>query len=240
MLPASRVPQVSWLVLAASGPGVELERLVDDVRIGIVAAPAQFAIALLATTPRVVVLEAPPATARDVELVARERRRRPGLRAVFLNPPDGIADRLAALDIGFDEALPMTVGAPELAGRLRLLGRRTRTRSATSVWITGDVELDLLARELRRGGFRVHLRPKEFQLLALLATHPRRAYTRQALIARLWGPAYHGDARTIDVHVRWLRSKIEDHPERPVHLVTVHGVGYRLDPPVPDLVLAAR
>ena len=96
--------------------------------------------------------------------------------------------------------------------------------------VSSDTELDLAAHEVRRGGTLVHLRPKEFQLLSVLASHPGRAYTRRQLLDRVWGPGHDGDPRTVDVHIRWLRSKIEPRPEAPVHLVTVRGVGYRLDP----------
>ena len=96
--------------------------------------------------------------------------------------------------------------------------------------VTEDTELDLVAHEVRRGGSIVHLRPKEFQLLAMLAAHPGRAYTRRQLLDRVWGPGHAGDPRTVDVHIRWLRSKIESQPDVPNHLVTVRGVGYRLDP----------
>ena len=96
--------------------------------------------------------------------------------------------------------------------------------------MTEDASVDLIAHEVRRGGELVHLRPKEFQLLAMLAAHPGRAYTRRQLLDRVWGHDHHGDPRTVDVHVRWLRSKIEPRPDAPVHLVTVRGVGYRLDP----------
>jgi two-component system response regulator RegX3 len=65
----------------------------------------------------------------------------------------------------------------------------------------------------------------------MLAAHPGRAYTRRQILDRVWGADHDGDPRTVDVHVRWLRSKIETDPEHPIHLVTVRGVGYRLDPP---------
>ncbi len=230
-----RVPdagQPAWLVLAVDGPGGQLGQLVDDVRVGVVTSHDSFALALRSAAPRIVVVGSPPATARDLALVIDERRRRAGLRAVLLNAPDAVAERLAALDVGFDEALPSTVSAAELAGRLRVLGRRRNAPPARAIPVTEHVELDLHARELRRDGVTVHLRPREYQLLALLATHPRRAYSRRDLISRVWGTAYHGDVRTVDVHVRWLRSKIEEDPDRPAHLVTVYGVGYRLDPPM--------
>ncbi len=223
-------PNAPWLVLAG-GLARDLVRHAHEVEVGVVSTPDGFASALATRNPRLIVLESPPATAREVDLVARERRRRIGLRAIFLNAPECAADRLAALEVGFDEALPSSLDPTELVGRLRLLARAASARTAARVPVTGTAELDLVAHELRRDGERVHLRPREYQLLALLATHPRRAYSRQDLIALVWGPAYRGDVRTVDVHVRWLRSKIEADPERPTHLVTVYGIGYRLDPP---------
>ena len=121
----------------------------------------------------------------------------------------------------------------ELVGRLAWLDARARPRdgSGHALPVADDLELDLVAHELRRGDELVHLRPKEFGLLALLAAHPGRAYSRRELLDRVWGPDHDGGMRTVDVHVRWLRSKIEPVPERPIHLVTVRGLGYRLDGP---------
>ena len=90
--------------------------------------------------------------------------------------------------------------------------------------------LDLVGRRVRRAGVDVHLRPKEFALLALLASDPGRAFSRSELVDRAWGSAYTGGNRTIDVHIRWLRAKIELDPARPAHVITVRGTGYRLDP----------
>jgi DNA-binding response OmpR family regulator len=98
------------------------------------------------------------------------------------------------------------------------------------VAVAKGVTLDLIAHELRRDGRPLHLRPKEYALLALLATNPRRAFSRQQILAQVWGPAQQLPTRTVDVHVRWIREKIEPDPSQPAHLVTVHGVGYRLDP----------
>jgi DNA-binding response OmpR family regulator len=92
------------------------------------------------------------------------------------------------------------------------------------------MELDPIAHRLLREGSDVHIRPKEFAILALLATHPERVFTRGEIIERVWGEDHVGDPRTVDVHVRWIRSKIELDPDRPVHLVTIRGSGYRLDP----------
>ncbi len=225
--------RVSWLVLADDGPALLLPGQVPDVAIRITTDPRRFRDILLAERPRIVVVTQPPATAGELDLVEAERRRRPRLRAVHLAPPDAAADRLAALARGFDDALATATSVAELAGRLRWLESRARERPTpgTPLPVGDRLELDLAAHELRRGGLAIHLRPKEFGLLALLATHPGRAYTRRELLERVWGSGTGSGARTVDVHVRWLRTKIELEPEHPVHLVTVRGVGYRLDPP---------
>ena len=99
--------------------------------------------------------------------------------------------------------------------------------------VADGLELDLVAHELRRDALAVHLRPKEYGLLALLASHPGRAYTRRELLERVWGKGHESGAadggrpRPLAPH---RRSRAD--PERPIHLVTVRGVGYRLDPPV--------
>ena len=80
-------------------------------------------------------------------------------------------------------------------------------------------------------GCEVVVAARHIDLLTVLASHPGKAWTRRQLLDRAWGSGHDGDPRTVDVHVRWLRSKIEAEPERPVHLLTVRGVGYRLDPP---------
>jgi DNA-binding response OmpR family regulator len=226
--------RATWLVLAHDGPAAALPDHVRDGVVQVTGSCVVFDALLQEARPRLAVLTAPPADSSELELLARERRRRTAMRAVLVNPPLDIEARLHALELGLDEAVPATISPVELAGRLRVLADRARQRAPAerAVPVAEGAALDLLAHELRRDGDAVHLRPKEFRLLALLATHPGRAYTRRELLERVWGPAYAGDARTIDVHVRWLRSKIEADPERPVHLVTVRGTGYRLDPPI--------
>lgn len=184
--------------------------------------------------PPLAVVCSPPADTEDMLAAAAERRLRPSLRLIFLNEPADVAGRLDALALGFDDALPSTTDPGELAGRARILldgaGRRGPDE-ALQVSVTKDVVLDLAAHRVRRRGANVHLRPKEFALLALLATEPGRVFSRDELVARIWGQAYHGGTRTVDVHIRWLRAKVEDDPAQPAHLMTVRGIGYRLDPP---------
>jgi len=225
--------RAAWLVLATDGPALELPALVAGTAIRITADPRRFRDILLAERPRVVVVAQPPAGPDDLDLVAAERRRRPRFRAVHLAPPDAVADRMAALVRGFDDALTTATPGAELAGRLGWLESRAQERPVPGAFlpVADGLALDLAGHVLRRGDVAVHLRPKEFGLLAVLAAHPGRAFTRRDLLERVWGPGAGTGARTVDVHVRWVRSKIEPAPERPVHLVTVRGVGYRLDPP---------
>jgi two-component system response regulator RegX3 len=225
--------RTAWLVLATDGPAFELPGLVAGISVRVTADPRRFRDILLAERPRIVVACEPPAGDTDLEVVASERRRRSGLRALHLAPPEAVSSRIAALARGFDDALTTATTGRELAARLAWLEGRSRDRHATGtpLPIADGLELDPVAHALRRDGVAVHLRPKEYGLLAVLAAHPHRAYTRRELLERVWGHGHEGTGRTVDVHVRWLRSKIEPDPDQPVHLVTVRGVGYRLDPP---------
>ena len=221
----------AWLALAVDGPALGLSAIDSAPSVRVVPDVVSFLALLERARPRIVLVGTPPAGPEELALVVRERRRRQGLRVVQLAAPEAVEDRLQALRLGFDEALPTTIAVEELAGRLSLLEERARPRVDRTLPVAEGCELDLVAHELRRDGRLVHLRPKEFDLLAVLAGHPGRAWTRRQLLDRAWGHDHEGGSRTVDVHVRWLRSKIEAEPDRPAHLVTVRGVGYRLDPP---------
>ena len=220
----------TWLALSDGGPVADLAGIVGARTIQTTTDPQLFADLLRSMRPRVAIVATPPAGPADIEVALDERRRRSTLRVVLISPLAAIGPRLDALRAGADEALADTIHPTELGARLTLLEERARPRPASLLTVSDDTELDLAAHEVRRSGSLVHLRPKEFQLLSVLASHPGRAYTRRQLLDRVWGTGHEGDPRTVDVHVRWLRSKIEPRPEAPIHLVTVRGVGYRLDP----------
>ncbi len=219
----------TWIALATDGPVLALPMAVR-----VVADPAAFVALLERARPHIAVVAEPPASPALLDHLALERRRRPSLRIVHLAAIDAVEARLHALRLGFDASLPGSIDPDELGGRLALLAERAHPRSTDPIPVGDDLVLDLVAHELRRDGRTVHLRPKEFGLLAMLAAHPGRAYTRRQLLDRVWGHDHDGDPRTVDVHVRWLRAKIEPEPARPVHLVTLRGIGYRLDPPDRD------
>lgn len=96
--------------------------------------------------------------------------------------------------------------------------------------VASGFDLDMVARELRHDGRAVHLRPREFELLATFAANPGRALSREQLVELAWDGNRDVGLRAVDVHVHWLRTKIEARPGRPVHLITIRSFGYRLDP----------
>lgn len=219
-----------WLALADCDGPVDRASMESGGRLRAVDDPEAFRQLLTAARPHIAIVAAPPATEADEAFILRERRRRPGLRVVHLTRPDDVDRRMGALRRGFDEALTTDVTPAELASRLQILEEHARARRAPGLPVATGVVLDPVAHEVRRDGELVHLRPREFSLLAMLAAHPGRVFTRRQLLERVWGRTHEGDPRTVDVHVRWLRSKIEPVPAEPIHLVTVRGVGYRLDP----------
>lgn len=222
--------QSVWIAFANGGPVAELGGVSGAPAFQSTDDPIAFADLLRTSRPRIAILGTPPAGPDELDAALLERRRRPSLRIVVVSPSHAVEDRIGALRAGADEAHADTMDPIELVARLAILEERTRARHETVLPVTDDTELDLVAHEVRRAGAIVRLRPKEFQLLAMLAAHPGRAYNRRQLLDRVWGPRHAGDPRTVDVHVRWLRSKIEQQPDSPNHLVTVRGVGYRLDP----------
>jgi DNA-binding response OmpR family regulator len=228
--------RTAWLILAADDLARDAVALVRGADVVVTADVAFFLRQLAHARPRIVVCAEPPADSAVLEAVLRERRRRSGMRAVHLAAPDEVARRLEALASGFDDALPTAIPAAELAGRLAWLDARASAASvarvhATVLPITDDLVLDLEAHALWRNELQVHLRPKEYALLRLLASNPGRAMSRPELLRLVWGPDRSVASRTVDVHVRWLRAKIEPDPDDAVRLVTVRGVGYRFDPP---------
>jgi DNA-binding response OmpR family regulator len=159
-------------------------------------------------------------------------RARSDLPIVMLTARGEEADRIVGLELGADDYLTKPFSPRELAVRVRNLLRRTGApaRGVEETLSFGDVTIDLGAREARKGEVVLALTLKEFDLLAFLAAHPRRVFSRDQLMERVWGYTSALDTGTVTVHVRRLRTKIEDEPSRPRHLETVFGAGYRLTP----------
>jgi DNA-binding response OmpR family regulator len=137
-------------------------------------------------------------------------------------------DRLTGFDLGADDYVAKPFSPREVVARVQALLRRVdRAPVPPAPTRIGDLEIDFWARQARIAGAPVSLTPTEFRLLAALARHPGRIFTRDELVARIFGPDYEGLDRTVDVHVTNLRRKIEPTQE-PRYLLTAHGLGYRL------------
>jgi two-component system response regulator RegX3 len=216
------------VVLTAATDEVEAVLLAAPDLDIVVAAPSDLARRAMDLRSRVAVWAGADAAAGLAALTAL-RTARSEARLLFVTPAEAEAERLAALEAGVDEAVSRPISTNELTGRIRLLLRRARPARRTRLVVGEGMELDLDRQQLLRDDEWIHLRPKEARLLELFARSPGRVLTRDQILERVWGPNHDGDPRTVDVHVRWLRSKIEPDPHDPVWLLTVRGVGYRLE-----------
>lgn len=141
---------------------------------------------------------------------------------------DNETDRVLGLEVGADDYLGKPFGMRELVARARALLRRSTTQ-ATPPQVLTHANLRLYPEECRvmRDGREINLSPKEYRLLELFMQHPRRVWSRDKLLEQIWGHDFFGDSKTVDVHIRWLREKLEANPSEPVFLQTVRGFGYR-------------
>ena len=142
-------------------------------------------------------------------------------------------DRVLGLELGADDYITKPFSSRELIARVRTVLRRSGVASdfgGPSVLEAGPVRLDIEKHEARVKGVPVSLPPKEFMLLECLMRRTGKLCTREALIGDVWGADYFGDTRTLDVHVKRLRTKIEDDPRKPRYLRTIRGLGYKFEP----------
>jgi DNA-binding response OmpR family regulator len=159
----------------------------------------------------------------------RSLRRDSDVPIIMVTARTDTYDVVAGLEAGADDYVTKPFVAKELAARIRALLRRARGSEPSSRAIeVGDLEVLPLEGVVRRRGDPVHLTRTEFRLLCELASNPGRVFSRELLLERVWGYDYFGDGRLVDVHVRRLRTKVEDDPAHPRHVVTVRGLGYKL------------
>jgi two-component system OmpR family response regulator len=141
-------------------------------------------------------------------------------------------DRVVGLEVGADDYVTKPFSMRELMARIHAALRRAQMRPDAHELRPigfGSLHIDPARREVRRGGDLLGLKPKEYDLLLFFARNPRRVFSRDQLLERVWGYDFGGGSRTVDVHVHWLREKIEEDPARPVYLRTSRGAGYIFD-----------
>lgn len=177
--------------------------------------------------------------------VCRAVRKQLTMPILMLSAREEEIDKVLGLELGADDYLTKPFGLRELLARVGAMLRRAEmlrsaaekslapdSEPATPPMIAGDLAIDVARRTVLRNGKAVDLKPKEFDLLAFLVTHPMHVFSREALLDRVWGFDFVGGTRTVDVHVRWLRAKLEEDPANPSLIQTVYGVGYRFNEPV--------
>jgi DNA-binding response OmpR family regulator len=190
--------------------------------------------------------EKPDAIILDVMLpgldgfeVCRALRRETTVPILMLTAREGEVDKVLGLELGADDYLTKPFSMRELLARVKALLRRSEIVGALETAAgtgglpggqpvqAGPLQIDPVQHRATWHGRSLELKPKEFELLLFLARNQNAVLSRDVLLERVWGYDFPIDTRTVDVHIRWLREKIEDEPSRPVHLLTVRGLGYR-------------
>ena len=175
-------------------------------------------------------LNLPAVSGTEVCRILRGRPASARLPIIMLTARTGESDRIAGLDLGADDYVTKPFSLRELIARVRAQFRRTEQQAAPgalpNLVDVGSAQVDLAGHRLLRDGVTVPLKPKAFELLAFLVRNPGQVFTRDQLLEHVWGYDYAGETRTVDVHVHWLRSRIEADPANPEFLHTVRGTGY--------------
>ncbi|MCL0076592.1 response regulator transcription factor [Dehalococcoidia bacterium] len=151
---------------------------------------------------------------------------------IMLTAKEEEIDKVLGLELGADDYMAKPFSMRELKARIKAILRRAAAQSKpgeASVIRIADLAVDLGKHQVSVGEASVSLTPKEFDLLAYLAGNKGRVFSREHLLERVWGYDYFGDTRTVDVHIRWLREKLETEPSKPRRLITVRGTGYKIE-----------
>ena len=163
--------------------------------------------------------------------VCRDLRTRSNVPIIMLTAKDGEIDKVVGLELGADDYVTKPYSFRELLARIRAVLRRAEAivdPEETAALEVGRIRMDVERHEVSVDGARVTMPLREFELLELFLRNPDRALPRELLIDRIWGANYVGDTKTLDVHVKRLRAKIEENPSAPQVLQTVRGLGYKL------------
>ena len=154
---------------------------------------------------------------------------------IFLTAKDQEMDRVVGLELGADDYVVKPFSMRELLARVKAMLRRQRVKDSFTkdhleeVLVSGSLSLNTASRILTRDGEILDIKPRAFDLLLLLMQNKGRAFSREQILERLWGTDFYVDTRTVDVHIRWIREKIEDDPSDPTKLKTVRSIGYRFE-----------
>ena len=162
--------------------------------------------------------------------VCRAIRKESDVPIIMLTARDEVTDKIVGLEMGADDYVTKPFDAKELISRVKAVLRRTESKTSQKNTIQiGELLMDFDKRQVRRNETSIDLTPNEFEILRVLAENPGRVFSRMQLLDKVQGDAYEGYERTIDSHVKNLRKKIETDPEHPRYIITVHGVGYKLE-----------
>jgi DNA-binding response OmpR family regulator len=153
---------------------------------------------------------------------------------LILTAKDDEIDKVVGLDLGADDYMTKPFKMRELLARIRAVLRRgdpapTKPSPSDNLVKTHEIEIDISKHTVVVRGNQLLLTPKEFDLLTFFVRNVGMVFNREQLLEKVWGYGYAGDTRTVDVHMRWLREKIEQNPEQPAHLMTLRGVGYKFE-----------
>lgn len=163
--------------------------------------------------------------------VCRSIRQRSEVPIIMLTAKEGEIDRVLGLELGADDYVTKPFSMRELLARVKTVLKRITVPPGIvenpKAIIRGGLTIDPLGHEVTVNETAVSLSGKEFDLLRILASHPGQVLTREQLLDLVWGNDFYGDTRTVDVHIRWLREKIETDPAHPEYILTVRGVGYK-------------
>ena len=166
--------------------------------------------------------------------VCRILRKETNIPILMLTAKTDEVDKIVGLEIGADDYMTKPFSMRELLARVGAMLRRSKMTGMEpgpeqAILQIGDIKVDIARHNASKGTTKLDLTPKEFDLLAFLATNKGLVFSRDRLLEKVWGYDFAGDTRTVDVHIRWLRQKIETDPDNPRHLVTVRGTGYKLE-----------
>ncbi|TAD78759.1 MAG: DNA-binding response regulator [Oscillatoriales cyanobacterium] len=179
--------------------------------------------------PDLIVLDLMLPRVNGLDVCRLLRQRQDPVPILMLSAKGTETDRVLGLEVGADDYLTKPFSMRELVARCRALLRRNRIAAAAQPDVLRYRDVELYPQECRVvvRSQEVNLSPKEFRMLELFVQHPRRVWSREQLLERVWGIDFIGDSKTVDVHIRWLREKIERDPSTPEYVVTIRGFGYR-------------